>query len=110
MCSFRINSAQAPEDFELTKGDGKRTYDFLFQLLDSKFAKFQASTISEGYDASEYFTKYPGRFISMHGQGWSATADEIVPVGQDTLDWKRIFIAAKAAPASRTTSWRWICR
>jgi sugar phosphate isomerase/epimerase len=85
------------EDFELTKVDGKRTYDLLFQLLDPKFVKFQfqVSTISDGYDAAEYFTKYPGRFVSMHVQGWSAKTRKIVPVGQDTLDWNRIFTAAK---------------
>lgn len=85
------------EDFELTKVDGQRTYDLLFKLLDPKFVKFQfqVSTISEGYDAADYFTKYPGRFISMHVQGWSAKTRKIVPVGQDTLDWKKIFSAAK---------------
>ena len=85
------------EDFELTKVDGKRTYDMLFQLLDPKFVKFQfqVSTISDGYDAAEYFTKYPGRFISMHVQGWSAKTRKIVPVGQGTLDWNKIFTAAK---------------
>ena len=85
------------EDFELTKVDGHRTYDLLFQLLDPKYVKFQfqVSTISDGYDAAEYFTKYPGRFISMHVQGWSAKTRSIVPVGQGTLDWHRIFTAAK---------------
>jgi sugar phosphate isomerase/epimerase len=85
------------EDFELTKVDGKQTYDLLFQLLDPKFVKFQfqVSTISDGYDAAQYFTKYPGRFISMHVQGWSATTRKIVPVGEGTLDWNRIFTAAK---------------
>jgi sugar phosphate isomerase/epimerase len=85
------------EDFELTKVDGKRTYDLLFQLLDPRFVKFQfqVSTISDGYDAAEYFTKYPGRFISMHVQGWSAKTRQIVPVGQGTLDWNKIFAAAK---------------
>jgi sugar phosphate isomerase/epimerase len=85
------------EDFELSKVNGKRTYDVLFELLDPRFVKFQfqVSTISEGYDAAEYFTKYPGRFISMHVQGWSAKTREIMPVGEDTLDWKRIFTAAK---------------
>jgi sugar phosphate isomerase/epimerase len=85
------------EDFELTKVDGKRTYDILFELLDPKFVQFQfqVSTISEGYDAAEYFTKYPGRFISMHVQGWSATTRQIVAVGKDSLDWRRIFSAAK---------------
>jgi sugar phosphate isomerase/epimerase len=85
------------EDFELTKVNGKRTYDLLFHLLDPKFVKFQfqVSTISDGYDAAEYFTKYPGRFISMHVQGWSAKTHKIVAVGQGTLDWKKIFAAAK---------------
>jgi len=85
------------EGFELTMVEGKRTYDVLIGLLDPKFVnfQFQVSTISQGYDAAEYFTKYPGRFFSMHVQGWSATTKKIMAVGQDTLDWKKIFTAAK---------------
>jgi len=85
------------EDFELSTVDGKRTYDVLFDLLDPNLVKFQfqVSVISRGFDAREYFTKYPGRFISMHVQGWSAETQKVMPVGQDTLDWKRIFVAAK---------------
>src|SRR5215813_2100339 len=62
------------EDFELSSVDGKRTYDLLFGLLDPKLVKFQfqVSTISQGFDAAEYFLKYPGRFFSMHVQGWDA--------------------------------------
>jgi len=86
------------EDFETSTVGGKRTYDVLFELLDPKFVKFQfqVSTISQGFDAAEYFTKYPGRFVSMHVQGWSASAKKIAAVGKDTLDWKKIFTAAKA--------------
>jgi sugar phosphate isomerase/epimerase len=85
------------EGFELSMVDGKRTYDVLFDLLDPKLVRFQfqVSTISRGYDAAEYFTKYPGRFISMHVQGWSAQTKKTTPVGQDSLDWKRIFTTAK---------------
>jgi sugar phosphate isomerase/epimerase len=85
------------EGFELSMVDGKRTYDILLSLLDPKLVKFQfqVSTISQGYDAAEYFTKYPGRFISMHVQGWSSATKKITPVGQDSLDWKKIFSAAK---------------
>lgn len=85
------------EDFELTKVGSVRTYDLLFKLLDPRYVKFQfqVSTISDGYDAAEYFTKYPGRFISMHVQGWSAKTRKIVAVGEGTLDWKKIFAAAK---------------
>lgn len=85
------------EDFELTSVDGKRTYDILMSLLDPTLVKFQfqVSTIADGYDAADYFTRYPGRFISMHVQGWSAREKKIVPVGQGTLDWKKIFTAAR---------------
>src|SRR3989449_712973 len=85
------------EGFELSMVDGRRTYDLLLELLDPKLVKFQfqISTISRGYDAAEYFTKYPGRFISMHVQGWSAKTKKIAAVGQDSLDWKKNFTAAK---------------
>jgi sugar phosphate isomerase/epimerase len=85
------------EDFELSKVNGKRTYDILFELLDPKLVQFQfqVSTIAEGYDAAQYFDKYPGRFISMHVQGWSAKTRKIVAVGEGTLDWHKIFSAAK---------------
>jgi sugar phosphate isomerase/epimerase len=85
------------EDFELSTVDGKHTYDLLFDLLDPKLVKFQfqVSTISQGYGAADYFTRYPGRFISMHVQGWSAETRKVTAVGQGTLDWKKIFTAAK---------------
>jgi len=85
------------EEFELSMVHGKRTYDLLFSLLDAKLVKFQfqVSTISRGYVAAEYFTRYPGRFISMHVQGWNAQTKKIMPVGQDSLDWTKIFSTAK---------------
>jgi sugar phosphate isomerase/epimerase len=85
------------EGFEISSVDGKRTYDILIGLLDPRFVnfQFQVSTISGGFDAAEYFLKYPGRFFSMHVQGWSATTKKIMPVGQDTLDWRKIFTAAQ---------------
>jgi sugar phosphate isomerase/epimerase len=85
------------ERFEVSMVGGKRTYDLLLELLDPKLVQFQfqISEIRHGYDAVEYFTKYPGRFFSMHVQGWSAPAKKIAAVGQDTLDWKKIFTAAK---------------
>jgi sugar phosphate isomerase/epimerase len=85
------------EGFELSMVDGRRTYDILFDLLDPKLVKFQfqVSTISAGLDAADYFTRYPGRFISMHVQDWSPEKKQTVAVGQGTLDWKKIFTAAK---------------
>jgi sugar phosphate isomerase/epimerase len=85
------------EGFELSMVGGKRTYDLLLDVLDPKLVKFQfqVSTISRGYDAAEYFTKYPGRFVSMHVQDWSAETRKTMAVGQGTLDWRKIFTAAK---------------
>lgn len=85
------------EDFELTSVDGKRTYDILIGLLEPSFVnfQFQVSTISDGYDAADYFMRYPGRFFSMHVQDWDAKTKKIVPVGQGSLNWKKIFTAAR---------------
>jgi sugar phosphate isomerase/epimerase len=85
------------EGFEVGSVNGQRVYDILFGLLDPKYVKFQfqVSEIQHGLDAAEYFTKYPGRFVSMHVQGWSSKTRKITAVGQDSLDWKKIFTAAK---------------
>ena len=85
------------EGFEISSVDGKRTYDVLFGLLDPALVKFQfqMSTIRDGFDAAEYFTKYPGRFYSMHLQDWNPVSKTIVAVGQGSIDWKKVFIAAK---------------
>ncbi|HXW07368.1 MAG TPA: sugar phosphate isomerase/epimerase [Vicinamibacterales bacterium] len=87
------------EGFEVSTVDGRRTYDVLLELLDPELVKFQfqLSTIRHGFDAAEYFTKYPGRFVSMHLQDWSPEKQQTVAVGQGTIDWKKIFTAAKAA-------------
>jgi sugar phosphate isomerase/epimerase len=110
------------EGFELSTVDGKRTYDILMELLDPKLVRFQfqMSTISQGFVADEYFTKYPGRFISMHVQDVDLNATPPPPppppagqpprggggrgrdrgmqtsVGKGSIDWVKTFKAAKA--------------
>jgi sugar phosphate isomerase/epimerase len=85
------------EGFETSTVDGKRTYDLLFEWLDPKLVKFQfqMSTISQGFVAAEYFTKYPGRFNSMHLQDWNSETRTAAAVGKGTIDWKKTFTAAK---------------
>jgi len=75
------------EGFETSMVDGKRTYDVLFGLLDPKLVKFQfqMSTISQGFDAAEYFTKYLGRFYSMHLQDWNSAIRSSAVVGSRTV-------------------------
>jgi len=108
------------EGFELSTVDGRRTYDILMDLLDPKLVKFQfqMSTIGQGFVADEYFTKYPGRFISMHVQDVDLNATPPPPppgadagrggpagrgrgrgmqtsVGKGSIDWVKTFKAAK---------------
>jgi sugar phosphate isomerase/epimerase len=91
------------ERFEMSKADGRLTYEVLLELLDPKLVKmqFQMSAMPAVGDPVMYFSKYPGRFLSMHLQG----VDQSAPagggragaaVGKDSLDWAKIFTAAKA--------------
>jgi sugar phosphate isomerase/epimerase len=94
------------ERFEMSKVDGRLTYEVLLELLDPKLVKmqFQMSAMRVVGDPVMYFTKYPGRFTSMHLQGVDLNAPQPVPagartpgvaVGKDSLDWPKIFAAAK---------------
>ena len=106
------------EGFELSKVDDRLTYEVLLELLDPKLVKmqFQISAMRIVGDPVMYFTKYPGRFTSMHLQGVdlnaplpAASGGQGAPggragraggraglaVGKDSLDWAKIFRAAK---------------
>jgi sugar phosphate isomerase/epimerase len=68
-------------------------YDALMNAFDPEVIKmqFQVAVISKGYKASDYFKKYPGRFISAHLADWSPATDKQVPIGQGIVDWKEFF-------------------
>jgi len=104
------------ERFEMSKVDGRLTYEVLLELLDPKLVKmqFQMSAMRTVGDPVMYFAKYPGRFLSMHLQGVDLNAPPPgsgrgqgarggrgqagrggLAVGRDSLDWPRIFAAAK---------------
>jgi sugar phosphate isomerase/epimerase len=106
------------EGFEMSEVDGRRTYDLLFDLLDPALVwfQFQMSTIARGFVAHEYFTKHPGRFISMHLQDVDLNATPPPPapgqapspstpprrgvqtaVGRGSIDWAKTFQAAGVA-------------
>ena len=93
------------ETFEVAMVDGQRVYDLLFGLLDPALVKFQfqMSTINAGLVGADYFTKYAGRFNSMHVQDIDMNAPLPPPppdadvedaatarrpsVGKGTIDW-----------------------
>lgn len=84
-------------DNEFKELNGVLIYDALMKELDPRLVKmqFQVSVISLGYEAATYMTKYPGRFCSLHLQDWSPSEKKQVAVGQGSVDWKKLFAAAK---------------
>jgi len=84
--------------FEFQTIDGTLIYDKLMSAFDPKLVKmqFQLWAITQGFEAAEFFNKYPGRFCSMHLQDASPDKKQ-VPVGQGIVDWKKTFGAATKA-------------
>jgi sugar phosphate isomerase/epimerase len=72
-------------------------YDALMSQFDPEYVKmqFQVAVISIGYKASDYFTKYPGRFISAHLADWSPTDKKSVALGKGVVDWTEFFKTIK---------------
>jgi sugar phosphate isomerase/epimerase len=99
------------EGFEMARVDGRLVYEVLFELLDPKFVKmqFQMSAMRTVGDPVMYFTKYPGRFVSIHLQGVDlnppaaaggqgargGSGGPQLAVGKDSVDWAKVFAAAK---------------
>ena len=100
------------ERFEMAKVDDRVVYEVLLELLDPKAVKmqFQMSAMRAVGDPIMYFNKYPGRFLSMHLQGVDMNApapgagggggrggrgNPGLAVGKDSLEWAKIFAAAK---------------
>lgn len=83
-------------EFEFATLDGQLIYDALMSRFNPDLVKmqFQTEVINLGYKASDYFKKYPGRFISSHLSDWTADKKE-VPIGQGVINWKEFFAAAK---------------
>ena len=83
---------------EFAKIDGTLIYDVLMKQFDPEYIKmqFQVAVISIGYKASDYFKKFPGRFISAHLADWSDTKKTSVPIGQGIVDWKEFFASLEA--------------
>ncbi len=82
---------------EFEKIGDELIYDALLDQLDPDLVKmqFQVAVVNIGYQAADYFRKYPGRFISAHLADWSDEKEEQVPIGQGIVDWTDFFEAAK---------------
>lgn len=82
---------------EFQKINDTLIYDVLMKQFDPEYVKmqFQVAVISIGYKASDYFKKYPGRFISAHLADWSDSTKKSVPIGQGIVNWKEFFASIK---------------
>jgi sugar phosphate isomerase/epimerase len=94
-------------NFEFTKYGDTTAYDYLLKSVDPKLVKFEMDCFwvtHAGRDPVAYFKRYPGHFPLLHIKDMkdhppaSHTLDAkmglFAPVGQGTIDWKRIFAAA----------------
>jgi sugar phosphate isomerase/epimerase len=82
--------------FEFREIDGVLVYDELMKRFDPELIKMQfQDAIPPQYDPVAILAKYPGRFISLHLSDWSAQR-KAVPIGTGTIDWTKLFVAAKA--------------
>lgn len=85
-------------EFEQKK-DGRPDYDIILEQLDPSYIKmqFQVAAVQLGYQAADYFRKFPGRFISAHLSDYSVNDHnkQIVLGEKGLVDWKDFFEAAK---------------
>ena len=95
-------------NFEFKKYGATTAYDYLLKSVDPKLVKFEMDCFwvtHAGADPVAYFKKDPGRFPLLHIKDMkdkpaaSHTLDAkmglFAPVGEGTINWKRIFAAAK---------------
>ena len=82
-------------DFEFTPTDGMVPYEVLLAETDPKLVLLEMDlywTTKAGQDPLTWFAKYPGRFPFVHVKdSRGAPQHEMAPVGEGTIDWKRIF-------------------
>ncbi len=95
-------------NFEFKKYGETMAYDYLLKTLDPNLVNFEMDCFwvtHAGQDPVAYFKKYPRRFPLLHIKDMkdkpapTLEMDDKVglfaPVGHGTIDWKRIFVAAR---------------
>jgi sugar phosphate isomerase/epimerase len=87
--------------FEFDQMEGQIPFDLLLAETDPALVTFELDLYwitKGGYDAVEYFRKYPGRFELWHVKDMVESEDEFfAPVGQGKIDFERIFAEKSTA-------------
>jgi len=84
-------------DAEFKAVDGQIPYELFLSQTKMKMELDLAWAIKGGKDPVELFKQNPGRFPLWHVKDLDATKEIIMPVGEGTIDYKRIFDAASTA-------------
>jgi sugar phosphate isomerase/epimerase len=95
-----IGFAYHNHDAEFREVEGKVPYQMMLSQLDANNVKFEldlAWATKGGTDPVELFKQHPGRFPLWHVKDLDASRENILPVGEGTIDYKRIFAAASTA-------------
>ncbi len=100
---------------EFARVDGTCGYDIMLTRCDPKLLKMEMDVfwaVYAGVDPVSYFQRYPGRFPLLHikdlKKGYKGSTSEspsdqgpnpFMPVGEGSIDWRRIFAHAAQAGA-----------
>ncbi|NUQ93107.1 MAG: sugar phosphate isomerase/epimerase [Gemmatimonadaceae bacterium] len=81
-------------DFEFQKIGDVVPFEVLLANSDPSLVKMEMDlywATKGGQDPLAWFAKYPGRFPLVHVKDAKGAAMDMAPVGEGTIDWKRIF-------------------
>ena len=95
MSKAGLQLAYHNHDFEFARmADGVLPYDIITGETDPSLVKLEMDlywATKAGQDPLTWFAKYPGRFDLVHVKDATAGSLAMAPVGQGSIDWKRIF-------------------
>ena len=95
-----IGFAYHNHDAEFRAVEGKIPYGMMLSQLDANNVKFEldlAWATKGGADPVDLFNQHPGRFPLWHVKDLDKSMENIFPVGEGTINYKRIFAAASTA-------------
>lgn len=92
-----IGFAYHNHDAEFRPVEGKIPYEIFLTQTTAQMELDLAWATKGGKDPVELFKQYPGRFPLWHVKDLDATFENILPLGEGTIDYKRIFAAADTA-------------
>ncbi|KYP16077.1 sugar phosphate isomerase/epimerase [Flavihumibacter sp. CACIAM 22H1] len=96
-----IQLAYHNHDFEFTNHGGQTGYDLMTSATDADLVKWELDlywVVYAGLDPVQLFTKLKGRVPMWHVKDMDkANRSQNTEIGNGTIDWKRIFKAAKTS-------------